>query len=318
MATSGSAGTVILGLDIGGTQTTACLGRPTGEVLHSCTVASRAGGGFESVWSSVLGAARAVLSTADGGPGPSCVGVSVGGPVDHMTGVVHSPPNLPGWDELPLKDLLTESFSLPVYVEHDAKAGALAEWLYGAGRGVRNLVFLTLGTGLGAGVIVDGRLLHGRRDNLGEVGHWRMAAEGPDLYGKPGCWEGFSSGAGLAAGARRLDPIRWSGDTQAADVIQAVRQGDPGARLLLQDFVEKLGSGLALLVDLLAPEIVVLGSLAVRAGDLFLPQIQAIVDAECTTRNLPCPIVPARLGERIGMCASIAVAAHQSDERSTA
>lgn len=304
---------MILGLDIGGTTTTACLGRPTGEVLHSCTVASKAGGGFHSVWASVLAAAGTVLDSGSGHPDPRCVGVSVGGPVDHTTGVVYSPPNLPGWQELPLQDLLTEHFALPVYVEHDAKAGALAEWMYGAGRGVQNLIFLTLGTGLGAGVIVDGRLLHGRRDNLGEVGHWRMAHEGPTAYGKAGSWEGFSSGAGLAAGARRLDPVRWSADTKGADVVQAARDGDPGAYALLQDFTEKLGSGIALLVDLLAPEIVVLGSLAVRAGDLFLPQVQAIVDRECTTRNLPCPVVAAGLGEQIGMCAALAVAARRSD-----
>ena len=297
---------LVLGVDVGGTQTTVAIGTAEGSILSARTGPSHADRGFPAMWSALTSAIRRELDAVP--TRPSAIGVSIGGPVSSRDGVVYSPPNLPGWDAIPLVRLLQEEFSLPVFIEHDAKAGALAEWMFGAGRGQRNLIFLTLGTGLGAGLIIDGRLCHGRRNNIGEVGHWRMAEEGPDLYGKPGSWEGFSSGAGLAAAAAIAKPAWWRPGATAATVFGYARSGDPAAVDLVAEFALRLGHGVALLVDLLAPESVILGSLAVRAGDLFLPQVQRIVDSECTDRNLPCPVVPAALGDSLGTAAALAVA----------
>lgn len=294
----------VLALDIGGTKVEAALGDASGRVGPGHKEPTHAELGFEASWSAVLRAVDAALADAPEG-GIAAIGVSIGGPVD--SGVVLSPPNLPGWDAIALAELLAKARGIPTFVEHDAKAGALAEHRFGVGRGTENLIFLTLGTGLGAGVILDGRLVHGRRNNLGEVGHWRVGDDGPDVYGKRGSWEGYSSGAGLASRARAVDPTRWPAGTAAREVFDAARVGDRTAVALVDDFATHLGRGIALLVDLLSPEVVALGSLAVRAGDLFLPRVQHLVDAECTARNLPCPVLPTALGERIGVLAALAV-----------
>ena len=134
------------------------------------------------------------------------IGVSCGGPLNSRTGVVQSPPNLPGWDDVPIVKILEDAFGIPAFLQNDANACALVEWKYGAGRGCENMVFLTMGTGMGAGVIADGRLLRGARDMAGEVGHLRLEKDGPVGYGKAGSFEGFTSGGGiarLAAGLRR-------------------------------------------------------------------------------------------------------------------
>ena len=240
---------------------------------------------------------------------PAAIGVSVAGPVDASRGIVQSPPNLPGWDAIPLKDLLVDRFNIPTYVEHDAKAGALAEWLFGAGRGFRDVIFLTLGTGLGCGLILDGQLYRGRNDHAGEVGHWRMAARGPEAYGKAGSWEAFSSGAGLPRLARHLFPGRqWPEPLTAETLVLLAREREPSAARVVQMSATWLGRGIALLVDLLDPEVVVLGSLAVRAGDLFLPVVRAVVQKETVGNGTTCQIVASELGEAIGDVAALSAA----------
>lgn len=295
-----------LALDVGGTQLSASAGTEDGKLELLDQQASQASQGFARMWQQIAALAQSAAHTIRErhGFGPAAVGVSIGGPIEN--GVVYSPPNLPGWDAIPIARLVEDLVGCPAFAEHDAKAGALAEVMFGSHRGASNLAFLTLGTGLGAGLIIDGRLAHGRHNNIGEIGHWRMAPDGPDHYGKPGCWEGLCSGAGLAAHARKLG--HWGEAATAADVFRAARTGEPAALDLVERFADTLGAGIALLVDLLSPEVVVLGSLAVRSGDLFLPRVQAIVDAECTVRHLPCPVVPSSLGEDIGRYAALAVA----------
>jgi glucokinase len=215
---------------------------------------------------------------------------------------------------LPLRGPLQDHFGLLSYIEHDAKAGALAEWPFGTGRGCDNLVFLTFGTGLGPGLIVDGRLCRGR-GNLGEVGHWRMAADGPTAYGKAGSWEAFSSGAGLSRLAEWRYPGHYLENPGAKALIELARSGDRRPRSVIDQATTMLGRGIAYLVDLLSPQVVVLGSLAVRAADLFLPAAQRIVDTESLTSNLPRPVVAVALGERIGVIAALCAAIYQRQMR---
>ena len=127
------------------------------------------------------------------------IGVSCGGPLDEKRGVILSPPNLPGWDEVHIVEELERRFGIPAKLLNDANAGALAEWNFGAGRGSENMLFLTFGTGLGAGLILGGRLYSGTNGNAGEIGHIRLAPSGPIGYGKAGSFEGFCSGGGIAA-----------------------------------------------------------------------------------------------------------------------
>ncbi len=298
----------ILGFDIGGTKTAVLAGTAQGQVLERLAAPSNAGQGFASMWAAMVTSADALIGRRGA---PTAVGVSIGGPLDAEQGIVYSPPNLPGWDAIPLKERLAERFKVPIYVEHDARAGALAEWLFGAGQGVNDLIYLTFGTGLGAGLIVDGRLVRGARGDAGEVGHWRMLRRGPQAYGKTGSWEALSSGAGLPRLARHLYPdAGWAADLSAETLIGQARGGDPRAIRVIRVSADWLGRGIAQLVDLLNPEVVVLGSLAVRAGDLFLPTVRRVVARECTERNRECRIVASELGAAAGDIAALCAAIH--------
>lgn len=303
----------ILGLDIGGTKTAGVAGTADGETFDRQVFASRPERGFQSMWQDIVDTGNQLVQRHGR---PTSIGVSIGGPMNHANGIILSPPNLPGWDEIPCRSMLEETFQVPVHVEHDAKTGALAEWLFGAARGRRNVIFLTFGTGLGAGLILDGRLYRGASDNAGDVGHWRIADNGPLVYGKRGSWEGFSSGTGLAALARERFPARFDAEVTAQQIIQFARDGDAAARSVIDASATWLGRGIALLVDLLNPDMVVLGSLAVRAGDLFLPTARRIVAEEAQATNVQsCEIVPSALEDRLGDVAALCAAIYHGNLR---
>jgi glucokinase len=298
----------ILGLDIGATKTAVVAGTSAGEILDRKVMSSQATPAFEPMWAAMTSLADELIAERGS---PVAIGASVVGPVDSARGVVIAPPNLPGWVAIPLKDRLDERFGVPAYVEHDAKAGALAEWLFGAARGCRNVVFLTYSTGLGAGLILDGHLYRGTADGAGEVGHWGMAKRGPRAYHKVGSWEAFASGVGLPLLARHLYPDGdWPADMTAADLIERARAGDAPARRVIDVSAAWLGRGIANLIDLLDPEIVVLGSLAVRAGDLVLPTVRRVAAQE-SLEGRRCRIVASELGERIGDVAALSAAIYQ-------
>ena len=126
------------------------------------------------------------------------IGISCGGPLDSKNGIVLSPPNLPGWDEIPIVELTEQHFNIKAFVQNDANACAMAEWKYGAGRGYDNVAFFTFGTGMGSGLILDGKLYSGTTDLAGEVGHIRLSETGPVGFGKDGSFEGWCSGGGIA------------------------------------------------------------------------------------------------------------------------
>jgi glucokinase len=190
---------------------------------------------------------------------------------------------LPGWDDVPIVRILHEATGLPVALENDANAGALAEWQYGAGKGYRNVIFLTFGTGLGAGLILDGRLYTGTNDLGGEAGHIRLADEGPIGYNKRGSFEGFCSGTGLAqlmafellclkeqVGEKEmLSRYKEPGQVTGRDVVEWSRNGDELALRVVNNSGKYLGRGLSILIDLLNPELIVIGSMGVRLGDLL-------------------------------------------------
>ncbi|MBN1514878.1 MAG: ROK family protein, partial [Phycisphaerae bacterium] len=178
-------------------------------------------------------------------------------------------------------------------------------------RGCRNVIFLTMGTGFGGGLILNGELYRGTNDLAGEVGHVRLAEEGPTGFGKPGSWEGFCGGAGITRLAASRFPARW-GDGQAGprELGELARAGDADAVAILMEVGRRLGRGLALLVDMLNPEIIVIGSLAVRLGDLVLrPAREELACEALPAAAAVCRIVPAGLGESLGdvacLCAAI-------------
>lgn len=252
------------------------------------------------------------------------IGVSCGGPLDSERGVILSPPNLPGWDNIAIVRELTQRFSVPAGLENDANACALAEWRFGAGRGSRNMIFLTFGTGMGAGLILDGRLYRGTSGMAGEIGHVRMERFGPCGYGKAGSFEGFCSGGGIrqigqTVAREKLQTGQTVGFCQSADdldrvtaksIAEAAAGGDKDAIRVYEICGEKLGQGLSILIDVLNPEKIVIGSIYERSGALLAPSMEAAIEREslAAARSV-CRVVPAELGDSVGDFAAIAVAA---------
>ncbi len=291
----------LAGLDIGGTK----CAMSTGVVEDGGGIRILSREEFPTAglsWRQVLDEFAGRLS----GLSVSAIGISCGGPLDSRRGVIMSPPNLPGWDDVPVVSFFEERFHVPVAVQNDANACALAEYLYGSGRGVRTLVFMTFVTGRGAGIIVDGRLYAGANDNAGEIGHIRLAPTGPVGYNKEGSAEGFCSGAGIA----RLAKIRKGLDLTAKEIFARVRAGDPDCTEVFRESAAKLATILAYTIAILNPEVIALGGVFMRNADLFMPVVDPILDAEALPlARKACRIVPAALGESIGDYAALAVAA---------
>ena len=287
-----------IGLDIGGTKCAVCVGLcgPDAVEIKAREEFPTAG----KTWQDVLGIYAERIEELRKTYEIANIGISCGGPLDSKAGLILSPPNLPGWDGVP----------------------ALAEAKYGAGRGARNVVFMTFGTGLGAGIVVDGRLYAGTNDNAGEIGHIRLAPHGPHGYNKDGSAEGFCSGAGIArlagirareeqmtfAGSESAEKAR-AGELTTKDIFGYVRAGDPFCTRVFRESAEKLATILAYTIDILNPEVIVLGGVFMRNAELFMKEITPILAREALPGALAvCKIVPAGIGENVGDYAALAVA----------
>lgn len=299
--------TLLLGIDIGGTKSAALVGDTEGNVLARVSALTPQTN-FPDAYAVLLGLVRDVCREYDVGlDALAAVGVSCGGPLDSRTGIVHAPPNLPHWEDVPLRTMLEADLGLPVTLENDANATALAEHRWGAGRGCRDMAFLTMGTGIGAGLILDGALYRGRRDLAGEIGHATVYPNGPPcLCGKRGCLEAMASGTSIG----RMGRERYGEDGLTAhDVCARARLGDPAALSVIADASLAMGIGLANLLQTLNLERIVLGTLAVHAADLFMEPIRAATELYCWPRVWDgVSIVPAALGDAAQDKAALAIA----------
>lgn len=254
---------------------------------------------------------------------PDAIGISCGGPLDSKKGIIMSPPNLTGWDDVAIVDIIGAHYSVRPKLQNDANACALAEWRFGAGKGCENMVFLTFGTGLGAGLILGGRLYEGTNGNAGEVGHIRLAPQGPVGYGKSGSFEGFCSGGGIAQlGLSMAQEAIENGktpsyfkegdtlaDITAARIANAAKNGDETALAVYRESGYYLGRGLSVLIDILNPERIVIGSIFARSGELLWKYAKEEIEKEALGISAACcKVVPALLGENIGDYAAIATA----------
>lgn len=322
-----------IGIDVGGTKCAVCLGKLSPghvEIFHKC--APRPTGSVLPQEMLRLLAEDARECIARSPEPPVGIGISCGGPLDSRTGRILSPPNLPGWDNIPIVDFLRERTGLPAWLCNDANACALAEWRFGAGQGCSSMVFLTFGTGLGAGLILDGRLYAGASDMAGELGHIRLSEHGPSGYGKTGSFEGFCSGGGIAQLARTLvlreqqrgnkPPLCPTPDglneVTAADVGRAAQAGDPLALEILQIAGEQLGRGLSIVIDLLNPERIVIGSIFARCREQLWPAAARVIEAEAlpAARNA-CTVVPCALSESVGDIAALTVALYYYEKETS-
>ena len=317
----------LVGVDIGGTKTAVILGRlerRQPRIVDRQVFPTEHGRGHGPVVDRICSTARAMLASHALAPADLLgIGISCGGPLDGRKGLVLSPPNLPDWHGVPIVDLVSRALGAPARLQNDANACAVAEWRFGAGRGCRSMVFLTFGTGMGAGLILDGRLYEGPTDLAGEVGHIRLAEDGPEGFGKRGSFEGFCSGGGIARLARaeaerRLEagepaafcPSRESLEGVTAQAVaEAAAGGDATARRVLAESGRWLGRGLAVLVDVLNPERIVIGSIYGRCREFLEPAMRAELEREAIGLSAAaCTVVPAGLGEQIGDYASLTVA----------
>ncbi len=311
-----------LGIDIGGTKCAVIAARENMEILEKKGFPTETGKGPLHAINLLLKNSGLITETL-GLQRLKSIGISCGGPLDSKIGVVQSPPNLPGWDNIPIVKIFEDTFHVPAFLQNDANACALAEWKFGAGKGVENMIFLTFGTGMGAGIIADGKLYSGTNDLAGEVGHIRLAEDGPEAYGKKGSFEGFCSGTGIAKIAKKIISDKLAqGETvpfianvddidnlTTKDIAAAASMGDNTALEIFELSGRYLGKGLSILIDFFNPQLIVIGSIYARCRQFLEPACMEVIRQEALEpARMVCRVVPAALGELVGDFASISVA----------
>ena len=312
---------LLLGLDIGGTKTVAALGRANGEIVAE----SRREDWTSGSWQADLGALEAqaghlLRETGVSSSEVDALGLCAPGPLDPVRGVVLEAPNLPGWHDVPLVAELSSALGLRGGLENDANAAALAEWRFGAGQGSAHMVYLTMSTGVGAGLILDSRLYRGAHFSAGEIGHVAIVPGGrPCSCGLRGCLEAYVSGAGLAERIREdIDAgqapeilARAGGDPTRVSArlwVESLRAGDPYALALRAEFLDHLATGLAGVVIGLDPERIVLGTIVERNADLFLDDLRARVSERLWPVHADVRIEAGALGAKLPAYAALCVA----------
>ena len=311
----------ILGIDIGGTKCAAVAAEYTdGDItlLKKEKCDTRLDISPDEMIEKLFIMADSILDKA-----PDAIGISCGGPLDSEKGIIMGPPNLPGWDNVEIVRLFEERYKVRTRLQNDANACAVAEWKFGAGKNSENMIFLTFGTGLGAGLILGGKLYCGANGNAGELGHIRLSDDGPVGYGKKGSFEGFCSGGGIAQlgymkALERVQSGKYPAyfkegmtarDITAKAVAEAADIGDETALEVYRICGAYLGKGLSVLIDILNPEVIVIGSIFDRSGHLLEESMKKMIEKEALSVSAGCcRILPAALGESIGDYAAVATA----------
>ncbi len=312
---------LILGFDIGGTKCAVI----TAEVNNGEIEILKKEKCFTDHTISPQEMIKKLIAMADGilPSKPEAIGISCGGPLDSKKGIIMSPPNLPGWDNVEIVKIINDHYGVRPKLQNDANACAMAEWKFGAGKGFDNVIFLTFGTGLGAGLILDGRLYSGTNDNAGELGHIRLDRFGPVGYGKAGSFEGFCSGGGIAqlGYIKALEKMQTgeyplyfkkgmtADGISAKSIAEAADKGDETAIEVYKICGEYLGRGLSVVIDILNPQVIILGSIFARSHHLIWKSAEEIIKKEALPLSAECcQVLPAALGESIGDYAAIATA----------
>ena len=317
---------LLCGIDIGGTKCALSIGNADDsgnvEILYKEKFATLPP--YET-----LGKFAEILENQIKDKTIDAIGISCGGPLDSKRGVIMSPPNLPGWDNIEAVKFFEERFGVPTAIQNDANACAFAEYKFGAGRGYKDIVFLTFGTGLGAGLILDGRLYSGTNDNAGECGHIRLSDEGPVGYGKAGSFEGFCSGGGIAQLGKMMtkqkldkgETVAFCKDETELDKINAkliadyAYAGDEFAKSIYRESGRRLGQGLSILIDILNPEAIIIGSIFTRSRDLLWDECKKVIEKEALGLAADvCKVLTSELSENIGDYAALSLALMASEQ----
>ncbi len=311
-----------IGIDIGGTKCAVLAGTVNMDILDRIQFPTETHKGPDYAINNLINNTDLLINKYDKYK-LKAIGISCGGPLDSKRGVILSPPNLPGWDNIHITSLFENKFNVKVNLQNDANAGALAEWKFGAGKGTENMIFLTFGTGLGAGLILNNKLYTGTNDLAGEIWNIRLAEDGLEPNGKKGTFEGFCSGSGIARLGQKIISekikngisVPFCSDINEVSEITTKRlakeaiNGDQTAIEIFKFSAEYLGRGLSILIDVLNPEKIVIGSIYARNPQLFKSTCQNVLKKEAIepARSV-CEIVPSALGDKVGDYASLSVA----------
>jgi len=316
---------LVIGIDLGGTKIGTALVDSAGTIIAHDYQETHATEGQKAVIERMLDGARRVMAQARVNQSQvTAVGVVAPGPLDIEAGVVVAPPNLPGWDRVPLKQLIEDALGITTFLENDANAAALGEYRFGAGRGTEHMIYVTVSTGVGGGLILDGRLYHGANGMAGEIGHITIMPYGPRCgCGNRGCLEALASGTAIARQARErvargvptLIADLAGGDPEritAKLIAEAASRGDVEAREILAEAMNYLGIGMANLVNLFNPELIVIGGGLTNIGEMLFGPVRRAIDRRAfRTPAQVVRVVQAELGDNVGVLGAAAVALGQ-------
>lgn len=306
-----------IGVDLGGTQLRAALTDVNGTIYEQIRVPTRAAEGSQAVIGRIIECidhVRAKLSLND-----TLLGVGIGspGPLNPETGIILTMPNLPGWEQVPLREIISQHTGLYTEIGNDANAAALGEWVFGGGKGYRNFVYLTISTGIGSGVIEQGRLVLGYQGAGAELGHMILQPEGRLS------WEDLASGTALGRAAAQAMPqqpdsllhsLASPESVTAAHVSQAAAQGDALAKQLMERESELLGLGLVSTMHLFSPEKVLLGGSVITSNPWLLEHARQVVKERSIAQVYrEVPIDVAQLGDQVGVLGAVALLLYKLD-----
>ena len=293
---------LLLGIDIGGTKSIIAIADGSGDIVAQDRISTPRDQGPTVVLAEIERSVRGLLTLHSSLI--TSVGIACGGPLDPQRGVILTVPNLPGWENLPLADYFSKAFGAPAYLDNDVNLAALAEARKGAGVGVDHIAYFNIGTGIGGGIVIGGKLYRGC-GNAGEFGHQIIMPDGPQcLCGKWGCLESLASGTSIARRARESGFVG-----SAEEVASAAREGDSVARRIMDETAEYLGLGVANVVNILNPRMVILGGGVMKAADLLLDGIRKTVDERAMTQLArDVQIVPGALGDQAGIIGAVLLA----------
>ena len=310
----------VIGVDLGGTKIYTALANKEGEILAEVKIPTEANDGPEHVITRIVATVNEVLKLSGFSGKPGCLAIGAPGPLDPRRGFVYQAPNL-GWRDVPLKPLLEEALHIPVVVGNDANLAALGEHVFGAVRGVDDMIYVTVSTGIGGGLILGGKLYHGASSGAGEIGHMTVEPDGPVCScGNRGCLEALASGTAMAKRARQLVEAG-SGrgifmlaggameNITARVVSRAAAGGDEEALGILAGAGRALGIGLACVINLLNPSLVLLGGGATQAGrPLWQAMFEELNKRAIRSTLQQVRVMPATLGPRSGLLGAVALA----------
>ena len=294
-----------IGIDVGGTNVKIALVDDKGSIIYSNSVPTRAELGYEYTVNNIKQAIHDLLtetklSTKD----IEGIGFGFPGQVDYKAGIVRNAPNIPGWVEVPIAKLIEDEFHIPTRVDNDVRCAALGELNYGAGKGCENLICITVGTGIGSGLIVNGKLVRGASNAAGEIGHIKLEMNGGPLCGcgDTGCLEAFASGPSIVAMANEFREMANGGAITPYIVCEAAKAGDPVAQRIFTIMGEYIGIGMASVVNLLNPERIIVGGGVAEAGDFLLnPLKETLLKRAMKVAGSVVEVVPAQLGNNAGV-----------------